>query len=300
MAATIRTLRNSDRNDIVEISSHTWEGHDYLPSVIDEWLHDPKSDFYGVEVDGRVVAVGRLRLVEDGRIGWMEGLRVHPEYRGRGFANDITRHIVSRAEYLGLERLRYTTSDENAASLKLAKMAGFSRILRMAVFWHYKLKQVPTLADHPPILKRSPERTCDLLKTNPRIFPRGILIYDWKALDNTCPNIKEIGKTHAFYITLKRKELDSLSLSSSRQEPDQSFWSFTIYAVDSSGFLSQFYYNVANALKHGIGSIACTFETRFEKALDGVDLKSEEHQETHLVLLEKRMRLRKQNDYTAT
>jgi N-acetylglutamate synthase-like GNAT family acetyltransferase len=300
MAATIRRLQNADRNDIVEISSHTWEGHDYLSSVVDEWLQDPKSHFYGVEVDGRVVAVGRLRLVENGRIGWMEGLRVHPEYRGRGLANDITRYIVNKAEYLGLERLRYTTSDENAASLKLAKMAGFSRILRVAVSWHYKLKQVPTLADHPPILKRSPERAWDLLKTNPRILPRGILVYEWKALNNTCSNLKEIGKTHTFYVALKGKELDSLSISSARQEPDQPYWSFTIYAVDSSGFLSQFSHNVGTALKHGIGSIACTFETRFEKTLDGVDLKSEEHQETHLVLLEKRMRLRKQKGYGAT
>ena len=300
MAATIRRLRNSDRSDIIEISSHTWEGHDYLPSVLDEWLQDPTSHFYGVEVDGRVVAVGRLRLVEDGRIGWMEGLRVHSGYRGRGLANDITRYFVSKAEYLGLERLRYTTSDENAASLKLASMAGFSRILRMAVSWYYKIKQVPTFADHPPILKRSPERICNLLKTKPSIFPRGILIYEWKALNNTCPNIKEIGKTHTFYIALNGKELDSLSLSSTRQEPDQPFWGFTAYASNSSGFLSQFSHNVANALKLGIGSIACPFETRFEKALDGVDLKSEEHQETHLVLLEKRVHLRKKNDHTAT
>src|SRR5208337_5605410 len=203
MVATIRSLRNSDRNDILEISSHIWEGHDYLSCVVDKWLQDPKSHFYGVEVDGRVVAVGRLRLVEDGRIGWMEGLRVHPEYRGRGLANDITRYIVNKAEHLGLGHLRYTTSDENEASLKLAKMAGFSRILRMTVSWHYKLKQTPTLADDPSIRKRSPERTCDLLKTNPRILPRGILIYEWKALNNTCPNVKEIGKTHAFYIALK-------------------------------------------------------------------------------------------------
>jgi len=121
------------------------------------------------------------------------------------------------------------------------------------------------------------------------------LIYEWKALNNTCPNIKEIGKTHTFYIALNGKELDSLSLSSTRQEPDQPFWGFTAYASNSSGFLSQFSHNVANALKHGIGSIACTFETKFEKALDGVDLKSEEHHKTHIVLLEKRMRLRKQN-----
>ncbi|HVP16727.1 MAG TPA: GNAT family N-acetyltransferase [candidate division Zixibacteria bacterium] len=293
MAAAIRRLRSSDRNDIVEISSHIWEGHDYLSSVVDEWLRDAKSRFYGVEVGGRVVAVGRLRLVEGGRIGWMEGLRVHPEYRGRGFANDITRCIVREGECLGVERLRYTTSDENAASVKLAKMAGFSRILRMAVSWHYKLEHVATLIDHPPIQRQSPERTCDLLEANPRILPHGILVYEWKALDNTCPNVKEIGKTHTFYAALRRRKLNSLSISSSGQEPDEPYWGFTVCAVDSSGFLAQFSYNVATALKHDIDSIACTFETRFEKALDGVGLKSEEDHKTHLVLFEKRMRRRK-------
>jgi N-acetylglutamate synthase-like GNAT family acetyltransferase len=290
MAATVRRLRGSDRNDVIEISSHIWEGHDYLPSVVDEWLSDSNSRFFGVEVGGRVVAVGRLRLVEDGRIGWMEGLRVHPEYRGRGFANDLTRCIVEEGERLGVECLRYTTSDENAASVKLAKMAGFSRILRMTVSWHHNLAQVPKLTGYPPIRKQGPERTCGLLKTNPRILPHGMLIYEWKALESTCSNVREVGKNHTFYVALKGRRLDSLSISSSRKEPDESYWGFTAYAVDSSGFLAQFSRNVAFALKRGVGSVVCTFETRFEKALDGVGLKSEEDHKTHLILLEKRIR----------
>ena len=293
MAATVRRLRSSDRNDVIEISSHIWEGHDYLSSVVDDWLRDSSSRFYGVEVGGRVVAVGRLRLVEDGRTGWMEGLRVHPDYRGRGFANDLTRCIVREGERLGVERLRYTTSNENAASVKLANMAGFSRILTMAVSWHHNLEQIPTLTEYPPIQKQSPARTCDLLVTNPHILPHGMLIYEWKVLDNTCSNVKEIGKNHTFYTALKGRELDSLSISSSEQEPNDSYWGFTAYAVDLSGFLAQFSHNVAMALKHRISSIACTFETKFEKALDAVGLKSEEDHKTHLILLEKRIRRQK-------
>ncbi|MGD0159120.1 MAG: GNAT family N-acetyltransferase [Candidatus Bathyarchaeia archaeon] len=293
MVATVRRLQGSDRDDVIEISSHIWEGHDYLPSVVDEWLRDSNSRFYGVEVDGRVVAVGRIRLVEDGRIGWMEGLRVHPEYRGRGFANDLTETILREGERLGVERLRYTTSDENAASVKLAKMAGFSRILRMTVSWYHNLKQIPTSTEYPPIRKFGLERTYGLLETNPHILPQGMLIYEWKALDNTSSNVKEVGKNHSFYVALKRGRLDSLSISPSGKEPDESYWGFTAYAVDSSGFLAQFSRNVTLALKRGLGSIACTFETRFEKALDGVGLRSEEDHQTHLILLEKRMRRRK-------
>jgi N-acetylglutamate synthase-like GNAT family acetyltransferase len=294
MAAAIRKLRNADRNDMMEISKHVWEGHDYVPSVFDHWLKDSNSHFYGVEIDGHVVALGNLRLIEDGRIGWMEGLRVHPEYRGRGFANDITRHIVKAAEHLDVERLRYTTSDENAASLKLAKIAGFSRILRMAVSWYRKPKPIPVPSEYPSIHKQNPERTCSLLKTNPHIIPRGILIYAWKALNDTCQNLEEIGKNHTFHIALKRRKIDSLSLGSRGQEPNEPYWSFTIYATDSCGFLSQLSHNVATALKNDLDTIVCTFETRFEKTLKDVDLKSEEHQKTHIVLLEKQMHLRKQ------
>ena len=62
MTAKIRRLQGSDRNDIIEISRHVWEGHDYLPSVADQWLQDPNSHFYGVEVQGHIVAGERSEV----------------------------------------------------------------------------------------------------------------------------------------------------------------------------------------------------------------------------------------------
>lgn len=290
MAATIRRLQDSDSRDIIEISRHVWEGHDYIPSVADQWLHDPDCHFYGVEIDGHVVALGNLRLIEDGRTGWMEGLRVHSEFRGKGFAKEITWYLVRKAQDLGLRRLRYTTSSRNVASVKLAKMAGFLKVFEMAVSWHHKPKLVPAISEYLPIQKQSLKRTCSLMRANSGIVPHGILIYDWKVLDNTCENLEEIGKTHEFYIALKEKRMDSLSFSHAGEGLNQSWWNFTTYATDLHGFLSQFSCNVAMALKRGSTSIACTFETRFEKALRDVNLKSEEDDEGRLVLFEKQMR----------
>jgi ribosomal protein S18 acetylase RimI-like enzyme len=135
MPVKIRRLRFSDRDDVLEISSHVWEGHDYVPSVFEQWLKDRNSYFCGVEVDSRVVAFGNLRLIENKRTGWMEGLRVHPDFRGRGYANDLTRFLVRKGEKLRADRLRYTTGENNVASLKLASNAGFSRLLDKTVFW---------------------------------------------------------------------------------------------------------------------------------------------------------------------
>lgn len=286
MTAAIRRLREEDMDDILEISRHVWEGHDYLPSVADEWLHDPSCNFYGVEVDDHIVAVGNLRVLEDGKTGWLEGLRVHPERRGKGFANDITMFFVQKAASLRLQRLRYTTSTENAASLKLAKTAGFKKVLRMAVLWHENPKLIPRAHSYPPIKKQTPKRICNLLETNPHLVPRGILFYDWKAVDITCSGVGSINKAHEFYLAFKDKRVDSLSLGSSSQNSKQIWRGFTIYATDSDGFISQLSYNLAMASKQGQASISCTFETKFEKSLDQLDL-GEGRDGTHLVLLEK-------------
>jgi N-acetylglutamate synthase-like GNAT family acetyltransferase len=291
MSATVRKLLSSDRDDIMEISRHIWDGHDYLPSVANEWLHDQDCHFYGSEVNGHVVAVGNLRLVENGQTGWMEGLRVHPKYRGKGLAKELTCYLVEKAESLGLQRLRYTTANRNTASLKLAKMAGFSRVFTLAVFWHLNPNTVPRAEGYPSIRKVSPTRTHNLLETNPDIVSHGILVYDWKALDGTLQNLEEIGKTSKFYAATKKGKVDSLSFGHPRREPDQAWWSTTMYAADLEGLMSQLAHNQATASKQGIKSIVCTFETRFEKPLrEAVDWETGEHWGIRLVLLEKRMR----------
>lgn len=289
MAATIRKLLSSDRDDIAEISRHIWEGNDYLLSVVDDWFKDRNCHFYGVEENGHIVAVGNLRLLEDGQTGWMEGLRVHPEHRGKGFANEITRYLTKEAEHLGVKRIRYTTSDRNEASLKLAKMSGLSEISKMAVFWTENPKQIPPIGNYPPIEKVTPAKAYGLLQASSNIIPYGILTYDWKALDNTLQNLKEIGKTHDFYVALRKAKIDSLSFGYTRWEPDHVQWSFTVYSFGQDGFLSQLSHNVATALKHGFNSIGCVFETRFEKTLNELDWGSAEHWAGHLVLFEKQM-----------
>ncbi len=293
MPAKIRKLIETDREDINEISRHVWDGNDYLPTVAEEWLKDPKCHFFGVEVAGHIVAVGNLRLIEDGQIGWMEGLRVHPEFRGKGFANEITQHLVTEAERLGVPCLRYTTADENIASLKLAKMAGFSRFLKMTVLWITNPTTLPQIRGYPTIEETSPARTFRLLKTNPDIISHRILIYDWKALNNKLQNLEVIGKNHHFYIALKDGKADSVSFAPGKSEPNQAWWSYTVYANDTQGFVAQLSNNMTIALERGFKSITCTFETKFEKTLSSMDFGSEERGITHLVLLEKQIQSKK-------
>ncbi|MCW4052010.1 MAG: GNAT family N-acetyltransferase [Candidatus Bathyarchaeota archaeon] len=288
MYPKIRMVQESDVEDVLEISRHVWEGHDYLPYVIRVWLNDPNSHIYGIEVDSHIVGLGNLRLVEKGQTGWMEGLRIHPDYRGKGLANKLTKHIISEARHLKVQRLRYTTAVDNLASLQLAEKTGFMRLLMMGVVWHSNPILIPEKRSFPAIRESSPEEAYELVKGNSEINPR-LLVYNWKALDSTLEGFKTVGESNEFHVALRKSKLDSFSFGHLWHEPTGSERSFTIYAATADSFLSHFSYHVSLALELEHPAIACTYETKFEKTLYSVDWVSKENRGIHLILLEKSM-----------
>lgn len=130
----IRRARLSDFGSIEEIGRMTWGGRDYLPSVFHEWLED--GSFFVLEVDGSAVATAKLTLLPCG-VGWMEGLRVHPSHRGRGYASKLHDFLISYGEELHrigkISSLMYATDSRNEASIHLGLKSGFSVVKR---FYH--------------------------------------------------------------------------------------------------------------------------------------------------------------------
>ncbi len=130
----IRKARLSDFESIEEMGKMIWEGHDYLPSVFHEWLKD--GNLFVIDVDGKAVATAKLTLLPC-RVGWMEGLRVHPSYRGRGYANKLHDFLISYGKELSskgvISSLMYATHVRNEASIHLAHKRGFKLVKR---FYH--------------------------------------------------------------------------------------------------------------------------------------------------------------------
>lgn len=93
-----RKLNHEDYEDILDISKDIWEGTDYLPQVFHNWV-DSKGIFLGgVDKEkNKVVAVARLSILNDGS-GWMEGLRVHKDYRGLKLGRRISEELLERAK----------------------------------------------------------------------------------------------------------------------------------------------------------------------------------------------------------
>lgn len=286
----VQRVHASDREEIIEISSKVWGGHDYLPSVFDEWLASPKCHTYGVKVDGRIVAVANLRLVDGKKTGWMEGLRVHPDYRRRGYADLLTWHFVSLGEELKVQRLRYTTGGNNRASVKLAKKAGFKKLFKLSAFWHDNLSttarsKLPSRV----ITEATPQEAYEFSRTCQSLVPHNILVYDWKAVDGTLRGFKEVAKDHTFYVSEKRGKLTAFSFGHLRPESDQGRWSFTVYASDPDSFLRHFHHHINTALDTGLKATVCTCQTQFESTLKELEELPKHRWKIQLILFEKQM-----------
>ena len=133
-----KRLTHEDYDDIVDISKNTWEGTDYLPHVFHKWVDD-KGCFLGA-VDtskNKIVGVGKLSILQDNS-GWLEGLRVHVDYRGLKIARQISEKILGIAEdYIKegkINKIAFSTYIDAVESITLMKSLGFKLVQKHYLF----------------------------------------------------------------------------------------------------------------------------------------------------------------------
>lgn len=124
-----RRLTHDDYEDIIDISKDIWEGGDYLPSVFHKWVDDKGIFLGGVDMDNnKVVAVAKLSILYDGS-GWLEGLRVHTNYRGVKLGKRITEEIMKKAtEALAngfINKIAFATHINNIESKTMMEKLNF-------------------------------------------------------------------------------------------------------------------------------------------------------------------------------
>jgi len=284
---SIRPLRESDKADVLEIASKTWDGHDYLPYFFDAWINDKNSHTAAIEKDGHVVALANLRVIENGRTGWMEGLRVHPDYRGQGFASILTHHVVKSAKEIPVERIRYTTAVGNETSLHLGDEVGMKRKFDLAVHWQDRMDEVTWGSSVQSIKAASIDELYPHL-IEAGLLPHNVVVYDWKALDISRETLEKISALTRFWVQSIDGLIESFSLGFVSEDPTGPQWSFTIYAKDESTFLDQLAHHVKMASDTECKTIFMTYQMGFVETLHSLDwVRPYEGEEIALTLLER-------------
>lgn len=73
-------------------------------------------DYYGIFEDGRLAAMAGIRMSMDG-FQELSAICTHPDYRGRGFAGRLTRHLAHQVTAQGDIAFLHTESDNPAQGM---------------------------------------------------------------------------------------------------------------------------------------------------------------------------------------
>lgn len=185
MEPIIREARPEDRPFIEEIARMTWGGEDYLARVFDEWLGD---NFYVLELDGKVIGTAKLTLLP-GEVGWLEGLRVHRDYRGKGYGRMLHDFMLELGKKLALEgrieALEFATYFLNRESIAMARKTGF----------HLRAKFFVLGARSGDFEPEEPERVEPTLED----LPFGLIPVGWRFVRRGEDALEWIRKNAEFY-----------------------------------------------------------------------------------------------------
>ena len=123
----VRDGIESDLDQITDLCRNIWDGHDFLPSVWNNWIENDVGSFIVAELKNQIIAVYHSYLL--GSDSWLETLRVDESYRRQGIAKYLLDDYLERSRCLEARNVRLVTSTKNTASRNLFTGNGFDEIL---------------------------------------------------------------------------------------------------------------------------------------------------------------------------
>ncbi len=210
----IRFARKEDKEAILNICSQIWEGDDYIPNVIDEWLKNENSKFFILEYNGVITHFERLRI-QSQTDGWAEGLRADPQYSGKGLASKLMSYIVEYAKKIGLKTLRASIYYKNDASLALTQKMGYD-LIKKYIFARKEIENIPEKSTPTNVISLTEKHFFPILKfleesqtykEFDRFITNGWLFHKHK--DSIWYDLLKNGK---IYTTSQSEKLESLML----------------------------------------------------------------------------------------
>jgi GNAT superfamily N-acetyltransferase len=129
MALEIRPAGPQDQAGVTEFCSRIWEGRDYVPRIWEEWISDPEGVLLVALWDEKPISVVRASFYTPGE-AWLEGMRVDPDYQGRGVATAVFTELMEAVEERGAHVARLLTAWRNVEVHRMCDHLGFELCFR--------------------------------------------------------------------------------------------------------------------------------------------------------------------------
>lgn len=180
LPVAIRRACPEDTPDVLELTSHIWDGEDYVPQAWESWLVDQGGKLLVAEMQGRVA--GLCKLSHSGEQDWwLQGLRVHPDFEGHGIASQLHDALVSYWLENGSGFLRLSTHIGRVEVHHLCERTGFCRMGEYTFFQAEALADEQ--ADFTPILADQAEGVLEVMLASPILdLTLGYMDLGWEWL----------------------------------------------------------------------------------------------------------------------
>ena len=125
MEIKIRAIEDKDRDECIYVEKGAMPHNRYINDVWNLFLKETKGDLIGVFVDGKLQGMGKLTVLYNG-YGWLETLRVHPDYQNKGIGQKIYDAYIKYMKDLKLKSVGMYTEMYNKISKHLAEKNGLT------------------------------------------------------------------------------------------------------------------------------------------------------------------------------
>jgi len=122
-----------DTQEVLGFTRRIWEGEDYVPVVWPDWLVDPVGLLVVAEYKSHVIGTGKLTKLSQGQ-WWLEGLRVHPYYEGKGVASHLNDYLLDYWHRTGDGIIRLATASTRIPVRHLCERSGFRQIGEFSIY----------------------------------------------------------------------------------------------------------------------------------------------------------------------
>jgi len=129
----IRKVKPSDKKPILAFCQNTFRWGDYIANVWDSWLL--KKNLLAMVVGRKPVGICNASFSKNQV--WIEGIRINPRFRRRGYASKLVLKVEAAAKKKRRKISRMIIARWNTRSLDMAKSLGYELEDK---WWLYNLK----------------------------------------------------------------------------------------------------------------------------------------------------------------
>lgn len=221
MQQTIRNALPSDKKIILDFCKSTFSWGDYIHHVWDDWLDE--GNFFVLTENRRPVAICHAFIIKNEKLVWIEGIRVDPNYRQKGYAKKLVTKTEDVAKKNDCKLSAMIIESTNFKSLKLAIKLHYTRNEK----WNYY-----SLAPkkHSTADTQQAKSTKEIARY---IADSEFYIRSWRWLPLDTKTISSLIKERKIIISKDKDRIDSLGIITESDHFEKTMMLTLIYTTKS-------------------------------------------------------------------